>query len=45
VLIDRQTFEQVKLEKVNPFDALTNFRHEVNFVKTRGFNPVEELTL
>lgn len=45
ILIDRKTFEGLKLEKVNPFDAMTNFRLEVNFVKTRGFNPVEELSL
>jgi hypothetical protein len=30
---------------VNPFDALTNFRHEVEFVKTRGFKEINELNI
>ena len=45
ILIDRNTFRKLNLEKVNPFDALTNFRHEVEFVKTRGFKEVDELKI
>lgn len=44
ILVDRQTFEEISLDKVNPFDALEYFRHEVRFVKTRGFNDVNELS-
>lgn len=45
ILIDRKTFNELNLEKVNPFDALTNFRHEIEFIKTRGFKEVTELTI
>lgn len=45
ILIDRDTFMKLNLEKVNPFDALTNFRHEVEFVKTRGFKEINELNI
>lgn len=45
VFMDRETFQKLNLEKVNPFDALTNFRHEVEFVKTRGFKEVNELSM
>lgn len=44
ILLDRETFEKMKMDQINPFDALEYFRHEVRFVKTRGFNEVEELS-
>ena len=45
ILVDREAFEKIRLEQVKPFDALEYFRHEVRFVKTRGFNEVEELSI
>ena len=45
ILIDRKTLDQVKMENSNPFDVLNNFRHEVNFVKTKGFNKINELEI
>ena len=45
ILIDRDTFKKINLEKVNPYDALTNFRHEIEFIKTRGFKEVGELAI
>jgi len=44
ILVDREAFEKIRMDQVNPFDALEFFRHEVRFVKTRGFNEVEELS-
>ncbi|WP_312651085.1 DUF4236 domain-containing protein [Proteiniclasticum sp.] len=44
ILVDREAFEKIRMEEVNPFDALEYFRHEVRFVRTRGFNEVGELS-
>lgn len=43
ILVDREAFENIRMDQVNSFDALEYFRHEVRFVRTRGFNEVEEL--
>lgn len=43
VLFDRQTFEAIDLAKGHPFDHLQSFKHEVKFVKTRGFGEVPEV--
>lgn len=42
ILIDRSTLEKIDFTEANPFEALTNFRHEVNFVKTKGFTKIEK---
>jgi len=45
IFIDRKTLDQIKMENINPYDALKNFRHEVNFVKTKGFNKIDKLEI
>lgn len=45
IFIDRKTLDQIKMENINPFDALNNFRYEVNFVKTKGFNKIDKLEM
>lgn len=43
VLVDRKTLDKIDLSRVNAFDVLTQFHHEVRFVKTRGFSAIEPL--
>lgn len=45
MLASRQTFEQLNFEQVDPSDALANFVHRMNYLKTQGFRPVEALGL
>lgn len=45
IFIDKKTMDQMNLQNLNPFEALNNFRHEVNFVKTKGFNKIEKLEI
>lgn len=40
VAIPRTTFETLNLDQIDPSDALTNFVHEMDFKKTKGFSPV-----
>lgn len=43
-LVDRETLSQLEYEKIDPFESLTNFRHEVKFLKTKGFQEVAKLS-
>lgn len=43
VLFDRQTFEAIDFTKGHPVDHLQSFKHEVKFLKTRGFGEVPEV--
>jgi hypothetical protein len=43
VLLDKETFHQINFEDIQPFEALTQFRHEVDFLKTKGFKEVSRL--
>lgn len=45
IFIDRKTLDQMNMENLNPFEALNNFRHEVSFVKTKGFNKIDKLEI
>lgn len=45
IFIDRKTLDHIKMENANPFDLLNNFKHEVNFVKTKGFNKIDKLEI
>ena len=45
IFIDRKTLDKMNMENINSFDALKNFRHEVNFVKTKGFNKIDKLEM
>lgn len=44
VSIDKQTFREFNLEHLNPSDAMTNFHHQMNHLKTKGFRPVERIS-
>ena len=43
VFIKRQQLEEVKTFAVDPFELVTEFPHEVKFVKTRGFKEISPL--
>ncbi len=39
----RSSFEQLNLKHIDPSDALSNFRHNMVFKRTKGFSVVEEI--
>ncbi len=39
----RQTFTSLRLDSVDPSDAIANFRHATKFSKTRGFSAITPL--
>ncbi len=39
----RRTFVEMNLEAIDPSDALQNFRHSMDFKKTKGFAPIAPL--
>lgn len=39
----RDTYSRLHLDGIDPSDALSNFRHTMQFKKTKGFEPVEPL--
>lgn len=41
VQYERQILEQLNMSRVDPSDALEQFKHRMNFRKTKGFAPVE----
>lgn len=45
VLIPRATLEMLNFNALDPSDGLKNFRHQVDFKRTRGFLPVPPLSL
>ena len=45
VAFDRQTFNNLNLNALDPSDAMTNFTHNMKFAKTTGFKPVDQLTV
>lgn len=44
VVFDRDTFERLNLEAVDPSDSFANFEHNMKFGKTKGFDAVLKLT-
>lgn len=40
VAAPRETLDELRIEYVDPSDALSNFLHRMNFRKTTGFSPV-----
>ena len=42
VVVDEITLQSLILDSIVPFDALNNFEHNVKFLKTKGFQPVEK---
>lgn len=45
VKIDRNTLNGLNFDLINPFDAMSNFEHNVRFLKTKGFQPVEKINI
>lgn len=44
VLFERDILENLNFDMIDPSDALKNFRHNMKFVKTQGFQPVDRIT-
>lgn len=44
IRIDKNTLDKLNFDLIDPFDALTNFEHNVRFLKTKGFQGVEKLS-
>lgn len=45
VLFDRDTFEKINLDKIDPSDSLDNFEYNMKFAKTTGFKPVKRMEI
>lgn len=45
VSFDRETLEQLNVARIDPADALENFEHHMDFLKTKGFRSVEPIDL
>ena len=43
VLYSRVTIETLNVHQIDPSDSLSNFVHEMQFQKTKGFKPVEPI--
>lgn len=41
----RETFNRLNLRGIDPSDSLSNFVHEMDFKKTKGFSPIEPVML
>jgi len=44
VVFEREILEKLNFQRIDPSDALNNFRHNMRFLKTKGFQPVERIT-
>lgn len=44
MFVPRSTVGRLNLTRVDASDAMSNFSHNMKFVKTRGFRPVEPIT-
>ncbi len=44
VIFDRDTFERLNLNAIDPSDSFANFEHNMKFTKTKGFGAVLKLT-
>lgn len=44
VRIDKITLNKLNFDLIDSFDALSNFEHNVRFLKTKGFQSVEKLS-
>lgn len=43
VKVDRETLNKLNFENIDCSDAMDNFEHHMNFMKRKGFQPVERL--
>jgi hypothetical protein len=45
VIMVRETINSLNMETIDPSDSMQNFVHNMKFVKTKGFSPVEKVEL
>lgn len=45
IVMDRETLNQLNFEHIVPSDAMDNFEHQMNHLKTKGFRPVNRITI
>jgi len=45
VIVSRATFDRLDLDRIDPSESMKNFVHRMDFDPTRGFAPVERVTL
>ncbi|HOA30912.1 MAG TPA: DUF4236 domain-containing protein [Clostridia bacterium] len=45
IKFNRGIFDMLNLDRIDPSDALKNFMHNMEFLKTKGFKPIKKLTL
>jgi len=45
VLMPRETMHRLHFEAIDASDSMQNFMHRMKFQKTKGFSPVEPLTI
>lgn len=45
VAIPRETLSKINLNAIDPSDSMKNFKHNMIFKKTKGFDPVELISL
>lgn len=43
VVFERDIFNRLNFENIDPSDAMNNFKYNMNFIKTLGFKPVERI--
>ncbi|WP_449540100.1 DUF4236 domain-containing protein [Ferdinandcohnia sp. Marseille-Q9671] len=44
ILFNRATLDRLNFERLDPSDAMENFQHHIDHLKTKGFRPVERIT-
>ena len=44
VVFEREILSKLNFDLIDPSDALNNFKHNMKFLKTAGFKPVERIT-
>jgi hypothetical protein len=45
ILIPRVTIAKLDLNAIDPSDSMKNFKHNMDYKKGRGFNPVERIQI
>lgn len=45
VLVSRNTIKRLNLESIDPSDSMPNFKHNMEFKKTKGFSRVERINV
>ncbi|UTV99171.1 hypothetical protein KDW99_18300 [Marinomonas rhizomae] len=45
VLVSRNTIKRLNLESIDPSDSMSNFKHNMEFKKTKGFSRVERINV